>query len=84
MCNCLIYEKEVLIKYIGDEITELDMEKPWETYLGTIPYRFHTASIRWSLTKTYSRIWLERVLKNMTKDELIFWAHSESFCLDQV
>ena len=84
MCKCLTGKVEDIIRHIGDEIEALEMDDPWETYLGNIPSRFHKASIRWALTRTYSRIWLERVLKNMSKDELIFWAHSESFCLDQV
>ena len=83
MCNCLIYDKEVLIKYICDEIVELEMDDPWGTYVGLVPMKYHVASVRWSLTKTNSRKWLERIFKNFSKEDLIVWAHRENFCLNQ-
>jgi hypothetical protein len=82
-CDCENIDKELIIKFICDDIEDLDDTNKWETYLEHVPNKYKKASIRWSLTKTNTRIWLARVLKNMQKNELISWAHDECFCMDQ-
>ena len=77
-CKC---EKTSIIKSICDEIEDLDLDNRWETYLEDIPNEYKTASIRWSLTKTNSRIWFARVLQNMKKKDLLVWASDHCFCV---
>jgi hypothetical protein len=79
-CKC---EKTSIIKSICDEIEDLDLDNKWNTYLDYIPDEYKKASIRWSLTKTNSRIWFARVLQNMENIVLIEWAKGECFCIDQ-
>ena len=83
-CDCENVDKELIIKFICDEIEDLEDVNKWGTYLESIPDKYKKASIRWSLTKTNTRIWFARVLKNMPKDQLIEWAHVEHFCIDQL
>ena len=83
-CQCENVDKFTIINFICDEIEDLDLDNKWESYLGFIDERFKTASIRWSLTKPDTRIWFSRVLRNMSKEELIFWGHKECFCIDQM
>lgn len=83
-CDCETVDKQSIINYICDEIQELDMEKPWSTYLEFVDDRFKYANITWTFTLPNTRKWFARVLYNMTKEELIFWAHKEQFCINQL
>ena len=83
-CDCEIVDKQSIINFICEEIQDLEMDDPWSAYLEFINDRFKTATIAWTFTSTNTRKWFERVLSNMTKEELIFWAHKEMFCIDQV
>ena len=83
-CKCNNTDSKTIIDFICDDIEDLDTENKWETYLERVPDKYKTASIRWSLTKTNTRIWFARVLQNMPKNELVTWAHDECFCIDQM
>ena len=82
-CKCESTDSKTIIKFICDDMEDLDDDKRWDTYLDRLPDKYKTASIRWSLTKTNTRIWFARVLQNMEKEDLIVWAHNECFCMDQ-
>jgi hypothetical protein len=82
-CKCITAKTDDIIDHICNEIEDLDIDNPWMTYLNQIDDKYKTASIRWSLTKSDTRIWFARVLKNISKGDLIVWAHKESFCLNQ-
>ena len=81
-CKCKNH-RDHLILFICNEIEALEMETPWTEYLAKIDDKFKKASVRWTFTKTESKVWFLRVLANMSDDELIEWAHVESICLDQ-
>ena len=83
-CDCEVVDKQSIIKHICDEIQDLEMDDPWSAYLEFIDDRFKNANITWTFTSENTRKWLERVLSNMTKEELIFWAHKEMFCISQL
>ena len=82
-CACLTSATTNIIKFVCDEIEDLDTENRWTSYLTTLDDKYKTASFRWTFTKTDSRLWFERVLRNMKKADLIGWAHKEQFCMNQ-
>ena len=83
-CDCEALSKQDVIDFICDEIRSSKTEKPWSTFLNFIGDQFKTASIRWTFTRTDTEKWFRRVLQNMSRDELIFWAHKEHICVDQI
>ena len=83
-CDCETLDKGSLINYICEEIQELELDQPWLTYLNFIDDRFKVANFTWSFTRTDTKKWFSRVLENMQKDELIFWAHKELFCVNHL
>ena len=83
-CDCETLTKQDVINFICEEIQASGTKDPWITYLNFIADHFKTASIRWTFTRTNSEKWFRRVLKNMTKEELIFWGHKEHICVDQI
>lgn len=83
-CDCHNVDRDTIISFICDEIENLRMFNPWKEYLKTIDDCYKKASCRWIFTNENSRVWFERVLKNIPIEKLIEWAHREKLCVNQL